>query len=40
VNVAPDFTVAQPMPEAQLAQRIDRLIADDVAILRQYRRDA
>lgn len=34
---APDYTVAQPMSKPQLAARINRLIADDVAVLRRFR---
>lgn len=35
---APDYKVAQPVSKAQLAGRIDRLIADDVATVREIRR--
>lgn len=37
---APDFDVAQPISKDRLADRIDRLIADDVAVLRQFRSGA
>lgn len=33
----PDFTHAKPMTGPNLAARIDRLIADDVAVLREFR---
>ncbi|MHA3023896.1 ESX secretion-associated protein EspG [Mycobacterium sp. BMJ-28] len=37
---APDFSAAQPISKDKLADRIDRLIADDVAVLRQFRNGA
>jgi hypothetical protein len=33
---SPEFSAAHPMSKAQLAQRIDRLIADDIAVLRHF----
>ena len=33
---APNYSAAHPMSKMQLAQRIDRLIADDIAVLRQF----
>ena len=35
-----NYSLAQPMSKIGLAQRIDRLIADDVAVLRQFRSGA
>jgi hypothetical protein len=35
----PDGSHARPMNESMLQDRIDRLIADDIAILREFRRD-
>jgi hypothetical protein len=35
----PDGSHARPMTELMLQDRIDRLIADDIAILREFRRD-
>lgn len=34
---APDFSVAKPMKRNDLARRIDGLISEDVAVLRQFR---
>lgn len=31
-----DYSAAHPMSKLQLAQRIDRLIADDISVLRQF----
>lgn len=36
---APDPSCARPMTKAFLSEHIDRLIAEDVAILREFRRD-
>jgi hypothetical protein len=36
---APDHCHARPMTKSALHERIDQLIADDVAILREFRRD-
>jgi hypothetical protein len=36
---APDFSHAVPMTKVALHQRVDELIAEDVAILREFRRD-
>jgi hypothetical protein len=36
---APDHSYAVPMTRSSLQERIDRLIADDVAILREFRRE-
>lgn len=36
---APDHSHARPMTKSALHEQIDRLIADDVAILREFRRD-
>lgn len=36
---APDNSHARPMTALMLQDRIDRLIADDIAILREFRRD-
>jgi hypothetical protein len=36
---APDHACARPMTKLVLQDRIDRLIADDIAILKDYRRD-
>jgi len=36
---APDGSHARPMTRVMLQDRIDRLIADDIAILREFRRD-
>jgi hypothetical protein len=35
---SPDYSIAQPITTVQLTDRINRLIADDVALLRQFRR--
>jgi hypothetical protein len=35
----PDHSHARPMTKSLLHEQIDRLIADDVAILREFRRD-
>jgi hypothetical protein len=35
----PDHSHARPMAKSLLCEQIDRLIADDVAILREFRRD-